>query len=325
MNDREMRLEQIDFSDETFRISEDLEPASLQASLREVGQLNPVILRENAASRPAIVCGWRRLTALRRLGENRCIARCLPREEGGPLSAFRIAIWDNLAQRQFDALEKARILFTLEHACAVEETILVDRYLPLLGLASHKNVLQSYLRLHLLSADLRRHLIEGRLTVASAEHLAGQNRKAQDAMASLFDRSRFSASLQRQVLDLVDDLAAIGECGAEEIVGSPEIRAALSDPGLTPFQRGEAVCRILHRRRNPRLSQAEERFQAEKGKLDLPGSVRLTPDPFFEKPRIRVEFDSPTAASFREIADALHRAARSPGIDGLFRVKQRVS
>jgi ParB-like chromosome segregation protein Spo0J len=317
----DVQLDEIDFSDETYRISEDLEPALLRASLREIGQLHPAILRDNSASRPVIVCGWRRLTALRQLGASHCLARRLSPGENGHLAVFRIAIWDNLAHRRFDPLEKARILFTLRHVCAVEETTLVERYLPLLDLASRKNVLQSYLRLLLLNPDLKRLLIDGRLTVASAERLAGQNCSVQAAMASLFGRSHFSASLQRQLLDLVDDLAGISDRGAEEIVGDEEIQAALGDPAPTPFQRGEAVFRILHRRRNPRLSQAEVRFQTERGKLNLPDSVKLTPDPFFEKPRIRVEFDALTAESFRGIADALHRAARAPGIDGLFRVK----
>ncbi len=321
MDMREVRLENVDFGDETFRISEDLDPAPLGDSVREVGQLNPVILQEKKGSRALIISGFRRLRALRRIGADHCLARFLPPDGGQPLAAFRIALWDNLAHRQLDPLEKARVLFTLKRICSTDQDTLVQTYLPMLGLASHKNVLQCYLKLHLLNSGLRRSLAEGALTVTSAEHLALQGQGVQAAMAALFDRARFSASLQRQFMDLVEDLAAIRECGAEEIVGHPEICTALNDSSQTPFQRGEAVFKILHRRRNPRLSAAEERFQAEKARLGLPGSVRLTADPFFEKPRIRVEFEAPSADGFREIADALHRAAHAPALADLFRVR----
>lgn len=53
-----------------------------------------------------------------------------------------------------------------------------------------------------------------------------------------------------------------------------------------------------HGARNPRLSMAWEVFLAEKSKLDLPGSVRLSPDPFFERLRLRVEFDVNSAFRF---------------------------
>jgi hypothetical protein len=321
MNVLDVRLEGIDFADETYRISEELTCAALQDSLREIGQLNPVVLMEKSESPALIVCGFRRLSALRRMGRSHCLARFLPQDAGGPLAAFRIGLWDNLAHRQLNSLEKARVVHTLKHTCAVDHEVLVATYLPLLGLEAHKKVLISYLRLHQLSPMLKSFLGEGRLTIASAEHLAALNRSGQDAWTPVFDRSRFSASLQRRLLDLVDDLAAIGECGVETVVGSSEIAEALNDSNATPFQRGEAVMKILHRRRNPHLSEAEECFRIERSRLSLPGTVKLTPDPFFERPRIRVEFEVPSAESFRETADALQRAAGESALEAIFRVR----
>jgi ParB-like chromosome segregation protein Spo0J len=321
MDTDEVPLEKINFDDESYRISEDLDPAPLQESLREVGQLNPVILLDNAGSTGIIVSGFRRLRALKRMRAGRCLARFLPRDRRHPLAAFRIALWDNLAHRQLDPLEKARVLFTLKHTCGVGQGDLVESYLRPLGLAPHKNILRSYLGLHVLAPDLKRFLAEGRITVASAERLAGLSREAQAALAVVFDAARFSASLQRQFLDLIEDLAAIRDCAAAEVAREPEIVPVLNDAGLSPYQRGESIFGILYRCRNPRLSEAHARFLAGKSKLDLPGSVRVTPDPFFEKPRIRVEFEAPSAESFREITCALDRAARTTDLAGLFQVK----
>lgn len=321
MDIAEVRLDNIDFDDETYRISQDLDPAPLEESLREIGQLNPVILVGHSDSRAIVVSGFRRLRALRRMGVGRCLARFLAPDRCSPLAVFRVALWDNLSHRPFETLEKARVLFTLKNICGVAQSELVELYLRPLGLAPHKNVLRTYLGLHVLDRDLKRFLAEGRITSASAERLAGMSPEAQVALASVFGSARFSASLQRRFLDLIEDLAAIRNCTADEVVREPEIVQSLNDRGLSPYERGESIFGILYRHRNPRLSEAHARFVAGRNRLGLPGSVRMTPDPFFEQPRIRVEFEAPTAESFREIACALDRAARTVDLAGLFQVK----
>jgi len=321
MDVREVPLEIIDLEDLTYRISEDLDPAPIERSLRAVGQLNPVILGARRESAPLVVCGFRRLRALRRIGRTRCLARFLPPETAGPLSAIRVALWDNIAQRPLEILEKARVLSTLKHLCSVSQEELVEHYLPILGLEAHKNVLHSYLSLHLLDPDLKKLLAQGALPTASAERLAGMSPSVQTGVATLLARARFSASLLRRTLDLAADLAAIGECGIEDLLARTEVVARLNDASLSSFQRGEAVFKVLYRKRNPSLTAAEDRFEAGKSRLGLPGSVRLSPDPFFEQPRIRVEFEAGSADAFREASAALERAARGAVLDELFRVR----
>jgi hypothetical protein len=312
----ETRIASIDLEDERFRISEVLESEPLERSLAAIGQLNPVLLAGGA--RPYPVTGFRRLHALRRTGARNVLARRLPETE--PVEALRIAIWDNLSHRRLTALEQARTLHILKHVCAIPHDDLVQNYLPLLGLAPHKNVLRSFLGLHTLVPGLRRLLGEERLTLSSVEHLSRLSADQQERLAVLLDRIRLSASLQRQVLEFADELAALSGCPAAEILCRPEITTIADDARLSPFQRGERIHQLLHQWRNPRLSLALETFRSEKKKLGLPGLVRLSPEPFFETPRLRVEFDVSSAARFREVAAALHQAAQAPSLEALFKV-----
>jgi len=316
---QEVPLDSIDFGDETFRISEDVDSAAMRASLAAIGQLNPVLLIEES-SRRIIVCGFRRLRALRELGRTVALAQTRSSAGCSRLEAFRLAIFDNLSHREFNPLEKARILFTLKGVCEVAHDTLVEAYLPLLGLPTHKNVLRTYLGLHVLDPDLRRMFNDGRLTLASAERLSGSSREAQHEFASLLARVRFSASRQREMLDLAEELASITDTALGEVFERAEIHSILGDSRLSPFQKGEQIYELLYRWRNPRLSQAEERFQVEKEQLGLPGAVRISPDPHFETPRLRVEFDVASAQRFREIASALREAAEARALEELFRV-----
>jgi hypothetical protein len=321
MTIQEVPLSAIDFCDETFRITEDLDLPRMSASLQAIGQVHPVILQEGAASSGyRILCGFRRLHALRSLDRAAATSMLRQPAEPGPLQDFLTAIWDNLAHRQLGPLEVARILRTLRHHCGVDEETLVARFLPMLGIPAHRNVLRGYLKLNDLCPGLRCLLGAGHLTQASAERLARISPERQARVLPLLSRIRLSASLQREVLEMAEDLAAISESSLEEVLSRPEILAIADAPGLSAFQKGEKMHALLFQQRNPRLAGARATYLAEKEQLNLPGTIRLSPDPFFESPRLRVEFDAGSAQSFREAVDALERACRDSALDRLYRI-----
>jgi hypothetical protein len=234
--------------------------------------------------------------------------------------SYRLALWDNLSHRTLNALEKARALFGLKHSCAVGEDILVTDYLPLLGLEPNKRILYQYLSIMDLHPRLRALHNEGNLTLASIEHIASMPREIQDDLCGVFSNVRLSASLQRKFFGLVEDVAAIAETSPKEVLNRPEIMAALEISGFSQFQKGEKICDLLHNWRNPRLSQVEEKFSTDKKLLGLPGSVRLSHDPFFENQQLTVEFTVSTAKQFRDVAEELQRAAREPVLDEFMRM-----
>jgi ParB-like chromosome segregation protein Spo0J len=315
----EIDLAQIDVGNERFRISEELDVPELDRSLNEIGQLNAVILAAGEGECLLPVAGFRRVRALQRLGGAKVLARVLPPGQA-PLQAFRLALWDNLSHRQLTPLEKARALQTLKTVCQVSHEDLVQQYLPILGLTSHKNVLRAHLALNGLVEGLRRLVREDRLTPASAERLALLTPGEQERMVPVLGAIRLSASLQRQVLELAAELAAPEGCSAADVLHSPDVLRFANDLRLTPFQRGELVHEALYRRRNPTLARAREHFATVKKELGIPGAVRLFPDPFFETPRLKVDFDVTSVERFRELVSSLHAAAQHPSMEKLFDV-----
>jgi hypothetical protein len=321
MKFEEVPLAAVAFEDETFRISEDLKILQMSASLLAVGQVCPVVLLEGTeSSRFTILCGFRRLHALRSIGSDQVVARLLKAANDDKLLLFLKALWDNLSHRQLIPLEAARTLFVLKTVCRVEEDILVQRFLPLLGLSPHRNVLHSHLHLHRLHPELRRLLNAGQISLASAERLAPAAPEIQAQISRLLGSIRLSASLQRQVLDLAEDLAAINYLTMGDFLSRPEIIAVAEDARLTPFQRGEQVYDLLYRQRYPRLTRTREQFQSERANLELPGDIRISGDPFFESPRLHVEFDVTSARAFREAVAALEVSCTKASLDRLFEV-----
>jgi len=315
-----VRLEDIDFSDETFRMTENLASDGMAASLREVGLINPVVLRASAGTVATIVCGFRRLHALRRLGKTEVLARIEP-SSWLPLEAFTMALSDNLSHRRITALECSRALFVLRDRCGVDRESLISRYLPMLGLKPHQNVLRTYLELGLLAPALRDLVGREEITVPTAARLAVMPASVQERFGAMFKDVRLSASFQRKVLDLLEELGATASGGVLEVMDHPDVSAACKDPALSAFQRGERVHDLLYRLRSPRLSRAHERFRANEQSLGLSGKVCIVPDPFFETSRIRVNFEVSSPGELRDVASALNRAAQDPTADRLFQVE----
>jgi uncharacterized ParB-like nuclease family protein len=316
---KEIALQEIDFQNETFRISDTLDSETLRESLRSIGQLNPVALSDGD-SKYLIVCGFRRLCALDALGKDRALAWILSGQDRTPGRCFEFALWDNLAHRPLSPLEKARIVFKLVNAFGVSPQTVVQVYLPILGLAPHPGILQSCLSIYGAHPELQRCLIEGRLTQSSIEVLSKKPLHVQEWFVQLMNRIRLSTSLQKKTLNLLEELAAISGAEFGEPLCTPEARQTMDDPRLSFFQKGEKLNELLYQMRFPRLSRAVDKFSADRKLLGLPGSIRISSDPFFETGDLRVEFDASSPKQFRGLAEALYSASRSPLLEELYNV-----
>ena len=317
MTMKQIPLEAISCTNYTFRISEELDSAPLADSIREVGLVNPLILF-NLGDCCAIVCGFRRVNALKRLGRIEAAARVLPSDTFDPPRAFLMALWENIAHRSLTPLEKARALSGLKEVCRFPEERLVREYLPVLGLAPDEHVLRCHLRLNDLHPDLRRCVADGRLTQSSVEVLSEMPQSTQENFAAVMGRLRWSAAMQKKALRVLGELSAASGEAFDAPLCHRQVAAVLNDPGLSPFQKGEKEFDLLYRLESPRLSEAEARFAANRLELELPGSVRLIPHPYFEEEGLQVEFHASGIEHLRHLTKALQDAAQTAEMERLF-------
>jgi len=139
-------LSEIDLADRTFSVNFRPDLERLRASIREVGLIQPVLLRETAKGYQ-IVSGFRRMAATQQLGYADIEARLLEEKEQEDLNLFLFSLHENLTTRGFNVVETAIALEKLVHFLKGDSTLVVKTFLPIFSLETNEKILNTYLSL----------------------------------------------------------------------------------------------------------------------------------------------------------------------------------
>jgi ParB family chromosome partitioning protein len=188
-------IEKIDFDDRRFCVSYPLDDDPLFASVEKFGILLPVCLL--VASRPVVVCGFRRLRAAQRLGIRDVPAVFLGLDEK---KALLTAIHDNIA----------RPLNTVEKALCVDRMIEtgfskgeVSQVMTVLGLPAREDVRATAIGLARAPEEIKAFVAGRRLPITSAGRLFWFEPAERLPIIRLLDRGRASVGMCRELLHLM--------------------------------------------------------------------------------------------------------------------------
>ncbi len=298
-----VQFSEVDWKDTTSSITYGPPPAKLFLSIKAVGLLQKPLVqcKENGLLR--IVCGSRRLAVCRELGMEPLVCQVLP----GSISheiCLRMAVYDNVAQRALNPVEKALALTKM--AEYMTQPQLIRELMPLLDLEPSVKILNRYVELLLLETVILNSLASGRLdgrTGFALIHLEPEDRLA---LFQLFQEVPFSVSVQVEMIQSVLDIALRARISPVQVLGTREIDQFREDQSIPARQRAHEIRRYLQALRAPRLTARKERFAKEIRKLGLPAGVRLVPPAYFEGPKWSLECAFERAD---ELAKRLRRVA----------------
>lgn len=275
-------LEAIDLDDASLRLSYgfDLEP--LKESIRRIGLINPPLLRKRSDSRYQIVCGYRRVCALRELEVSAAVCKIVSQETSDE-ACLLLSLYDNTAHRELNPIEKSMALNRLL-TCYSQEKIVKD-FLPLLKLQPHNTQFRAYQPLCMLDKEIRDAVIEGIIDVQSALRLVQLDLETRACLAQLLVSLRLSFSKQAEVISSVMEIGLRDNVSPRTVTGDSEIRSILTNDKLNRPQKGDAVLRLLREKRYPQLAAKERQVKGMLSKIRLPHDVSITPPPFFEDNR----------------------------------------
>lgn len=284
-----VNLNEIDTSPGPFCMSYgfDLEP--LIHSISQVGMVNfPLFLQsEDATGGLAIITGYKRVLALKAVGESRVLCRMLSNADLTPLDCLRINLYDNLTVRSLNPVEKGMVLNRLDPLVSQEE--ILCQYMPLLGLPSHEETQKLYIAIDReLNETTRRIVAEEQLGIQGLKRLMDLDRDAQTAISDWFTKIKFSINQQIQCIDYLEDLSHIENRSITEILSDDALMAILLDDRANTPQKAKAILRLLREKRLPSVAEADRQFKRQVAGLPLPKGVRIGAPPFFEGPHFNM-------------------------------------
>jgi ParB family chromosome partitioning protein len=281
-----VQLEEVDWNDTSCLITYGPHPNRLLLSIKAVGLLQAPLLQRREDGLFKIVCGSRRLAVCKDLGLGPITCQVL--SSGVPLeTCLRMAIYDNLAQRVLNPVEKALVLSKIsEH---MEQSQLLKDIMPLLDLEPSARLLHRYVTLLQHETVILNSLASGKLDERTGFALTLFEQESRLALFQLFQEIPFSVRVQEEIIDVILDIAQRAKATPLELINEKEIERLRKNHSRPARQRAHDIRRHLQALRSPRLTARKERFAREVRKLGLPAGVRLVPPPYFEGPTWSLE------------------------------------
>ena len=200
------------------------ELAELAASIREVGLLQPIVVRELAPERYELVAGERRLRAAKLAGLTRLPAIV---RDTSDADLLREALIENIHRVQLNPLEEAAAYQQLLEDFGVTHEELAER------LGKSRSTISNALRLLTLPPALQRRVAAGVLSAGHAKALLSlEDRSEQERIADRIVREGLSVRATEEIVRLsqMDGVAPGDTSGGERSSGRPSRR--ISAPGL---------------------------------------------------------------------------------------------
>ncbi len=263
----ELRPESIDLSDKRFSYSFPEHQKELAKSIKEVGVLEPIIIRRKKDSF-IIVSGFRRAFFAKEFG---IVIPCILKDNISDKDAFSLAVFANL-HRGFNIFEKAEILKKLYDFRFCERDIF-ERFVPILELPKSPSIINQYLSLNNLSYDQKLYLFERSLPVQHIFKLASLPKEVREHLFKLFLKFKLTTSRIRIFVDLFEiAFRKQKEAVFEGLFSSDD-----------PF-------RYLKSISYPSLFKKEELFKKTLCKYGIKGEVKLIPKSGFEEFELNMRF-----------------------------------
>ena len=285
--------------------------SGLKASIAEVGVINPPLLRR-VGEAYEVVSGRRRIAALKELGVKRVDARVFEEGELSDLQGLKLLFYEN-EHRVLD-MEKAEFLAKFRAAARMSDAELISFALPLLKIRPSRKSLARYTALSELDSDTKGACYDGTITIDQAFLLS----EIEPSMRALLLNALvvpygFNTNETRELIRELPEAAAITGKPVPRLL--EEIVAGVKGKG---GERKKGIRRGIKRMRYPRLTRAEEGFDALLRGMSLPKGAHFSHPPYFEGNYLDIGIKAESEERIKEFAAALSKGLEDGTIRALF-------
>jgi ParB/Sulfiredoxin domain len=273
-------------------------------SIRKVGLINSPLVARNQEGTFDIVSGYRRILALKALGERNAFCHDVTTVLASPLERLLAAFYENLATRKFNDMEKAMLLHKLQGHVGTEE--ILASFMPLLSLPSHEGTLKFYLKLLTLEEGIQNAVAVEQISIKVAKALVEMEEGLRQALFHWISVLKLNLNQQMKFIEYVEDIRIRDEVTTPEIFSDEVFLKVLENPRLNTPQKAKAVLETLRVKRFPRLAQAQQAIESAVSTISMPPGASIQYDPYLEDPYYHLEIKFKHGKELRNAIDILH-------------------
>jgi ParB-like chromosome segregation protein Spo0J len=314
--ERIIATSEIDTGDDTCCLGLRTDTDALVASIRDIGLINPPVLRQRKDLKYQIVCGFRRVEACRVLRSNEIKARVL-KGDLSELDVLKIAILDNRSHRQLSVVEQAQGIQKLSSLLPPRGRL--ESLSSLLGFPQNQKVFEKLKALSELPAAIQAGVLDEIVSFEAAVDLSKFSYGDALPFFELFKVLKLSQNKQKEVITFAAEIAIREEIQPREVLQSKEIRTILDRSELNRNEKGSKVRAFLKRRRFPALAKEEERFAKALKALKLDEHIHITAAPYFEGGSVTLRMTFKDEQDFDKRRKTLDKIARNPALKRLLK------
>jgi ParB family transcriptional regulator, chromosome partitioning protein len=272
-------------------------------SIRKVGLINPPLVARNQAGSFDVVSGYRRILALKALGERKVFCLDVTTVMASPPERLLAAFYENLATRRFNDMEKAIILHKLKGHVRREE--ILASFMPLLSLPSHEGTLKFYLKLLTLDDSIQKAIAAEQISIKVAKTLVEMEEGFRQALFQWISVLKLNLNQQIKFVEYIEDIRMRDGLTDPEMLSDEILVKVLENPRLNNPQKAKAVLETLRVRRFPRLAQAQQAIASAVSAISMPPETSIHYDPYLEDPYYHLDIKFKHGKQLRNAIDKL--------------------
>ncbi|OGQ90837.1 MAG: hypothetical protein A3J85_03500 [Desulfobacula sp. RIFOXYA12_FULL_46_16] len=285
---KEIHISDIDIKDERYRISSESENiAFLARSIKEMGLMNPPVVRPMNDGKFILISGFNRIKALQYNNESKVRVRPTDTEiEDYHCLLFAVA-----------ALAFRRPLTQVELIISVKR---LSRYLDRENMAKmspavfNTQLAQGFIDDLVNIGSLPDPALElihtGQLSLKSAKRISHLDMDAISFFLDIFSKIRASASVQLELIQNILETAAREGVHPKSLFQELNIPDPLDDETADMTVRTHCFRTLVFEQRYPVLSRTRQRIQDKIASIKLPGTIKLIPSENFESRKYSISF-----------------------------------
>jgi len=305
---RPVSLDQIETTDQTFKISTTTDKTELALSISAIGLLQPPVLIENGP-RFTIVCGFRRIDACDKLRFPNLPARILD-PDCSSIECVQIAIADNTFQRPLNVVEQSRAFALIQQFADPSASWI--RIAETVGLPASPAAMDRIMPVAQMPPALRESILSGRLALPVALQINRLPTADTMALGNFFDTITTGLNVQRELLDLIVDISRRDGVSVAGLVQQDDVVGILTDEATAAPQKIQLLRQLLKMKRFPTLSQAEANYRQMLKSVRLDTRVQIQPPRFFEGKSYRVTMTVESRRQLKTLQLELDKLANHP-------------